>query len=163
MSLSCLCWQRHQSIEKQLSSYLYAQKLSCSYVYTFWVIKKMFSYKLSCEISSKDSTSIIWKNYSQYCFWVLIVDSLSVCRSCDRSHMQNSHMMTNIKIAFHNSESIHPMNMNFFAYRDGIKHSTCSFQNLHKLWDMANWWNLIILVGVAPHKACLDCNQGEID
>ena len=56
------------------------------------------SYKLSCEISAKDSTCMIGNIKSQYGF--CLVESFSVTQSWERSLMQKSYMITYKKLNF---------------------------------------------------------------
>ena len=74
---------------------LYAQKVQCSCVIWFLSYRMLFLYKLPWGISAKDSTRMIGRDNSQYCFW--LVQSLSVNKSCEWSLLRNFHMITYIK------------------------------------------------------------------
>ena len=133
------------------------QKFHVQRAYTFWVTK-LFLYKLSCEISTipHDSTCFYTSYHvryqrlyshdlvrqSQYCFW--LVESLNVNQSCEWSCLQNSHMITYIKLTFYNLETgkytshEHEI-ISAYRFQGRIKHFTCSFQNLHKF---LRYWRL---------------------
>ena len=74
---------------------------------------KVFLHRLSCWISAEDSHDWI----TQYSILLLIGGVITVSPSCERSLLQNSHMIIHIKLVFYNSIT-HPMVMNYFCEYD---------------------------------------------